>query len=107
MRLLKRGLLQIDWEHEYKTVKDNRELRMRNVKETDSGRFKCTAVNGFGYQSVEFIIQVYDPETDVLTIRDRISIANQCKKPRRRRWNIYMYVLNLKLLKRSGCSSET
>lgn len=49
----------MDFDEQYKITRDNREVRMKNLKTEDSGRYECQVINGFGHISVEFILQVY------------------------------------------------
>ncbi|KAF8355248.1 igcm-4 [Pristionchus pacificus] len=71
----------MDFDEQYKITRDNREVRMKNLKTEDSGRYECQVINGFGHISVEFILQVYDPATDVLSVGDRITMAEHSSPP--------------------------
>ncbi|GMR63090.1 hypothetical protein PMAYCL1PPCAC_33285 [Pristionchus mayeri] len=71
----------MDFDDQYKITRDNREVRMRNLKPEDSGRYECQVINGFGHETVEFILQVYDPATDVLSVGDRITMAEHSSPP--------------------------
>ncbi|GMT35734.1 hypothetical protein PFISCL1PPCAC_27031 [Pristionchus fissidentatus] len=71
----------MDFDNQYKITRDNREVRMKNLKVEDSGRYECQVINGFGHKTIEFILQVYDPATDVLSIADRITMAEHSSPP--------------------------
>ncbi|KAJ1372054.1 hypothetical protein KIN20_034113 [Parelaphostrongylus tenuis] len=72
---------QVEWDSRYKLAKDDRELRMKTVRLDDSGRYQCQATNGFGHQTVDFIVHVYDPSEESLSLRDAIVLANSTSAP--------------------------
>ena len=49
----------MDYDSQYKFLRDNREVKLKNLKMDDSGKYECTVINGFGHKSVEFLLQVY------------------------------------------------
>uniref|UniRef100_A0A0N5A8H9 Ig-like domain-containing protein n=1 Tax=Syphacia muris TaxID=451379 RepID=A0A0N5A8H9_9BILA len=52
-----------DFENRYKITKDKQELRIRSVKFSDEGYYRCRVVNGFGHFDMIFQVQVFDPKT--------------------------------------------
>lgn len=72
---------QIEWDSRYKMARDNRELRMKNVRLEDSGRYQCQATNGFGHQTIDFTVHVYDPEDSGVTVKDKLVLSNSTSAP--------------------------
>ncbi|CAI4232581.1 unnamed protein product [Auanema sp. JU1783] len=57
---------QIDSDNRIKIGKDNRELKFKNIRAEDSGRYTCQATNGFGHVSINFTVLVNDHKDNIV-----------------------------------------
>ncbi|TMS36450.1 hypothetical protein L596_003608 [Steinernema carpocapsae] len=73
----------IEWNNRFKLSRSDKELKIRNPVTSDSGRYQCMAINGFGHQKIDFNLLVYDPSykrkhnrQDLIVATKEISAPN-------------------------------
>uniref|UniRef100_A0A1I7ZKG5 Fibroblast growth factor receptor-like 1 n=1 Tax=Steinernema glaseri TaxID=37863 RepID=A0A1I7ZKG5_9BILA len=69
-----------EWNNRYKLSRSDKELKIRNPMASDSGRYQCMAINGFGHRETDFSVLVYDPSSekkysrhDLILMTDKVS----------------------------------
>uniref|UniRef100_A0A915E018 Ig-like domain-containing protein n=1 Tax=Ditylenchus dipsaci TaxID=166011 RepID=A0A915E018_9BILA len=66
---------------QYKLLNFNRDLKIRSPQLSDTGHYKCMAVNGFGHKEVEFSLEVFDPNHQFQSPRESLSLSELSSSP--------------------------
>ncbi|KAI1731928.1 immunoglobulin i-set domain-containing protein [Ditylenchus destructor] len=65
----------------YRLMNSNRDLKLRNPQVSDSGRYKCMAINGFGHTDMDFLLEVYDPSHDPRNPAESLTLSDLPSSP--------------------------
>uniref|UniRef100_A0A0N5BEF5 receptor protein-tyrosine kinase n=1 Tax=Strongyloides papillosus TaxID=174720 RepID=A0A0N5BEF5_STREA len=65
----------------YKTIRNGKELKIKDIELSDTGHYQCIAINGFGNAKSNFTLIVFDDEDEYIPKDESLVLSIDEQKP--------------------------
>uniref|UniRef100_A0A0N5A4B4 receptor protein-tyrosine kinase n=1 Tax=Parastrongyloides trichosuri TaxID=131310 RepID=A0A0N5A4B4_PARTI len=74
-------VIEPSYNNRFKTARNGKDLKIKDIESSDSGHYQCVAINGFGNARNNFTFIVFDDNDEYLPRDESLIISNEEQKP--------------------------
>uniref|UniRef100_A0A0K0EB30 receptor protein-tyrosine kinase n=1 Tax=Strongyloides stercoralis TaxID=6248 RepID=A0A0K0EB30_STRER len=74
-------VIEPSYNHRFKTARNGKDLKIKDIEPSDSGHYQCVAINGFGNARNNFTLIVFDDEDEYLPRDESLILSIDEQEP--------------------------